>query len=112
MTADPDQWTRRLGAVVGGAFLLLGIAELVGHLDEPQSLFFWLPALWGGGVLVLVGVFRTGGRPQLGVALVILGGLLGALATAWTLVMPILIIALIVLTIVRTSAQKLAEEAG
>ena len=52
-----SQATRILGAIVGGGFLILGVAELVARLDEPLPLLFWLPTLWGGGVLVLQGVF-------------------------------------------------------
>ena len=88
-------------------FLGLGVAELVTHLDEPLSLFFWLPALWGGGVLVLVGVFRATVRPWLSDLLVIIGAFLGLLATAWTILMPVLILTLVVLTIVHARRHAL-----
>jgi predicted membrane protein len=87
---------------VGVVLLALGVAELVTHLDEPLSLFFWLPALWGGGALVLVGVFRTTVRPWLSEVLVIIGAFLGLLATAWTVLVPVLMLTLVVLTIVHT----------
>ncbi|MBA3733780.1 MAG: hypothetical protein H0W90_01075 [Actinobacteria bacterium] len=90
---------------VGVVFLALGVAELVTHLDEPLSLFFWLPALWGGGALVLVGVFRATVRPWLSDGLVIIGAFLGLLATAWTVLMPVLILTLVVLTIVHARRQ-------
>ena len=99
--------TRALGAAVGGGLLILGVAELITHLDEPLSLFFWLPALWGGGALVLVGVFRATARAWLPVVLVILGAFLGILASAWTVLMPVLALTLVVLTIVRASRQAL-----
>jgi len=86
-------------------FLGLGVAELVTHLDEPLSLFFWLPALWGGGALVLIGVFRATVRPLLSDVLVIIGAFLGLLATAWTILMPVLILTLVVLTIVHARRQ-------
>ena len=89
--------------------LVLGVAELIARLDEPLPLFFWLPALWGGGALILVGVFRAAARPWLSVVLVIVGAFLGLLATAWTVLMPILILTLVVLTIVRTSRQAPAQ---
>ena len=85
--------------------LVLGVAELVTHLDEPLSLFFWLPALWGGGALVLVGVFRATAPPWLSVVLVIVGAFLGLVASAWTVLMPVLALTLVVLTIVRASRQ-------
>jgi len=90
---------------VGGVLLGLGVAELVTHLDEPLSLFFWLPALWGGGALVLIGVFRATVRPLLSDVLVIIGAFLGLLATAWTILMPVLILTLVVLTIVHARRQ-------
>jgi hypothetical protein len=90
---------------VGVVLLGLGVAELVTHLDEPLSLFFWLPALWGGGALVLIGVFRATVRPLLSDVLVIIGAFLGLLATAWTILMPVLILTLVVLTIVHARRQ-------
>jgi len=90
---------------VGVVFLGLGVGELVTHLDEPRSLFFWLPTLWGGGALVLIGVFRATVRPGLSEVLVIIGAFLGLPATAWTVLMPVLILTLVVLTIVQTRRQ-------
>ena len=90
---------------VGVVLLVLGVAELVTHLDEPLSLFFWLPSLWGGGALVLVGVFRATARPWLSAAFVIIGAFLGLPATDWTVLMPVLLLTLVVLTVVRTTRQ-------
>lgn len=94
-----------MGAVVGGGFLILGVAELVARLDEPLPLFFWLPTLWGGGALVLVGVFGVTARPWLSVALVLLGVFLGLVASVWTVVMPVLGLALVILTIVKANRE-------
>ena len=99
--------TRALGATVGGGLLILGVVEFITHLDEPLSLFFWLPALWGGGALVLMGAFRATSRAWLSVVLAILGAFLGLLASAWTVLMPVLALTLVVLTIVRASRQAL-----
>ncbi len=105
---------RALGGTIGGVFLALGVAELVTHLDEPLSLFFWLPSLWGGGALVLVGVFGSAAGPRLSLGFMILGALLGLLATAWTVVMPVLVLVFLVLVIVQarrgspTPAPKVA----
>ncbi|MDQ2969282.1 MAG: hypothetical protein M3R37_13320, partial [Actinomycetota bacterium] len=77
------------------------------RLDEPVPLFFWLTTLWGGGALVLVGVFRATLRPWLSDVLVIVGAFLGLVATAWTIVMPVLILTLVVLTIMQTRCQAL-----
>jgi hypothetical protein len=89
------RWIRILGGVVGGVYLVMGAAELASHVDEPASLAFWLPSLWGGGALVLYGVF---GRSPASAKLVTAGALIGMVATAWTLIVPIVAIALVVLT--------------
>jgi hypothetical protein len=96
---------RALGATIGAVFLVLGVAELVTHLDEPFSLLFWLPALWGGGALVLIGVFGPWTRPGLSLALMIVGAFLGLLATAWTVVMPVLVFAFFVLVVVQAGRR-------
>ena len=98
--------TRALGVTVGVLFLGLGVAELVTHLDEPLSLFFWLPALWGGGALVLVGLFGSSMRPRLSLVLMIVGAFLGLLATAWTLVLPVLVFTFFVLVIVQAGRRS------
>ena len=100
-----NSFDRVLAAVVGGGFFLQGMAELAFRRDDPLPLFFWLPTLWGGAALVLVGSFRVGHREQLSRAMVIAGGLLGFLPSAWTVVMPVLIITLVIRTIM-SSARK------
>ena len=82
---------------MGGGLILLGVAEFIGRLDEPGPLLFWLPTLFGGGGLVLLGVFGERSNPRRSVVLVTLGALLGFLPSAWTVVMPLLSIVLLVL---------------
>lgn len=93
---------RVLAAAVGGGFFLQGLAELIFRLDEPLPLLFWLPTLWGGAALVLVGSFRVSHRERLSKALVIIGALLGFLPSAWTVLMPVLIITLVIRTIMSS----------
>lgn len=94
---------RALAAVVVGGLFLLGAAELVVRLDdEPMPLFFWLPTLWGGAALVLAGSFRASLSRRLSKALVILGSCLGFVPSAWTILMPVLIVTLLV----RTAVSK------
>jgi len=99
--------TRILGTIVGGGFLVLGGAELVTRLDDPLPLLFWLPTLWGGGVMVLIGVFRMTAQPTLSIALVVVGTAAGLLASVWTILMPVLGLTLVVLTILNTGRQDL-----
>ena len=91
-----SRWVSILGGVVCCLYLAFGAVELVTHLDEPLSLLFWMTSLWGGGALLLYGIFV---RPEVSTRLVIFGSLLGLLATAWTLVIPLLAIALVIFTI-------------
>jgi hypothetical protein len=90
-----------LGAVVGVLYLAFGVGELLAHLDHPISLAFWAPSLFGGGMLVLYGIF---GRSRYSTKLIVFGALLGLVATAWTLVIPVLAMVLVVLTF--NSAQR------
>ena len=92
---SPNRRTAWLGAFVVAIDLVFGIAELVSHLDDPASLVFWMPTLFGGAVLVFLGVFRRVGPSA--VALVIVGVGAASLATAWTLIVPLLGIVLVVL---------------
>ena len=107
-----SQAVRALGATIGVVFLALGFAEFVTHLDDPLSLLFWLPALWGGGALVLFGVFRPSTRSWLSLVLLIVGAFLGLLATAWTVVMPVLVFVFFVLVIVRAGQHPPTPASG
>ena len=100
---------RWLGALLGVGFVVFGIVEtgvaLVGR--DPIG-FFWFPTLCGGGVLILLGVFKVVRPPRASIALVTVGALAGALATSWTVVVPVMALVLIVLVAGR--ATRLATE--
>jgi hypothetical protein len=100
-TERPTRWVSILGGVVGGLYLAFGLGEMLAHLDQPVSLAFWALSLLGGGALVLYGIF--GRRPVSG-RMVAAGALLGVVGTAWTLIVPVLAIVLVVLTF--NSAQR------
>jgi hypothetical protein len=95
LTLFQTRFDRVLAAAVGGGLFLQGLAELLLRLDEPGPLIYWLPTLWGGALLVLVGSFRINRSDGVSRAMVLLGSALGFLPSAWTLVMPVLIVALI-----------------
>jgi len=99
--ARASRWASILGGTLGILYLVLGVLELVTHLDEPMSLFFWIPALVGGGVLVLVGVFHVTRPRWLSVGLVATGLFAATLATAWTIVVPVAALFLAVLVVLR-----------
>jgi hypothetical protein len=98
---------RVLVVVVAAGLILLGIAEVIGRLDEPGPLWFWLPTLWGGATLILVGGFVSTENRILSRALVVAGCALGLLPSMWTLVMPVLLITVIFRTL--TAGPAAAE---
>lgn len=59
---------------------------------------YWLPTLWGGAALVLLGSFRVNRSDGLSRTMVLLGAAIGFLPSAWTLLMPVLIVVLILRT--------------
>ena len=98
--------------VVAFALISLGIAEFATRLREPWPLLFWLPTLWGGAALVLLGVFRMRTRPRIALILVVAGALVGFLPSAWTIVMPLLSVALVVLTARNFARREQLGAAG
>ena len=90
---------------VGILFILLGFVEVAVRLlsTEPidaEAVVFWFVTLCGGGTLVLLGSFVIS-RPGWALAAVVIGCLMGMLATAWTLVLPLAALALVGLSILE-----------
>ena len=100
--------TSVLGGVLGSIYLVFGVLEGITHLDEPASLIFWLPALFGGGTLVLVGVFRVKEPGWLSILLVTGGLVAASAATAWTVLLPLAAVALLVLVVMRSGRSAAA----
>ena len=98
---------RLLGGFLGLTYIVLGLVEsTIAIRGSDPIVLFWFPALCGGGALVLTGMFTVVRPPLLSIGLVTAGALAAGLATAWTIVGPILSIALIVLRISGTSAPS------
>jgi hypothetical protein len=95
--------TAVLGVVLGVGYMAAGIAGWI--LDatdgDNRNLAFWLALLVGGGAAILLGVFRTR-SPALSIALTAIGAFAGALALFWSILVPILAAALIVLVVLRS----------
>ena len=93
-----NRQTAILGGFLGVGFIVMGLIESAIAIDGNDSIvFFWFPALVGGGLFVLLGVFKVLHPAWLSVGLVTIGAVAGAMAMAWTLIVPLLAIALIVL---------------
>ena len=83
--------------VLGLVYAALGVAETIRVLTSGDGgLGFWFGSLVGGGTAVLVGQLVRR-RPRVSAWLVTLGGAAGVLATAWTLLVPVFAVVVIVL---------------
>lgn len=93
-----------LGWFVGLVFLILGVVEVSVRIlsDEPidaGAIAFWFLSLCGGGALILTGRFLVTRPSGVSIVMVTVGCVAGTLATMWTLVLPALAIALLVLNV-------------
>lgn len=85
------------GILLGGLLVAAGVAETVRLLRSGDGGFaFWFGTLVGGGVLILVGTVLLPRKPAAGGVLTVIGCLAGLLPTMWTIVVPVLLIALAV----------------
>lgn len=90
--------TRRLGVFLGSAYLVFGVLETVRLARSGDGgLMFWFGSLVGGSALVFLGLFGLQEHPHAAWAVLSIGALAGSVATAWTIIMPVLAVALIVL---------------
>lgn len=101
--------TTALSWIVGVAFVLLGIAEVMtrplpGDQVDRTALAWWSASLCGGGVLVLLGSFVIA-REGLALAAVFVGCLVGIVASGWTLILPVLALTLVVLRLMGPKAE-------
>lgn len=96
--------TSILAVFLGTLYILAGVAETTRAIVTGDGgIPFWFGSLVGGGALILVGTLAFRDRPRLSGSLVTIGCLAGVLATMWTLVIPLLAVAVIVLVMLRTS---------
>ncbi len=104
-----DEWTRRSGAALGLTFILFGLIESAVAINGSNSIvFFWFPALCGGGPLVLLGVFRVLQPAALSLLLIIAGALAGALALLWTVAVLLLALGFVILAAMRPPLPRAA----
>lgn len=97
---------RRLGAGLGLVFIALGLAETVRLLSTGDGgLVFWFGTLCGGGTMMLVANLRLRTRPRLALVLTIVGAAAGSVATAWTLILPVLAMAVIALRLTKPATS-------
>ena len=97
---------------VGIVFILLGVVEVAVRVlsSDPidsQAVVYWFVTLCGGGTLVLLGGFVIT-RPGWALAAVVLGCLMGTIATTWTVLLPVAALTLVVLSILQTGKPDLS----
>lgn len=95
--------TAVLGALTGLGFVAAGIAGWLADATDGDSgdLLWWLLLLVGGGAIVLAGVAALRTRPRAAVAAFAVGGIAGALALFWSVIVPVLVVVLVVLGVVH-----------
>jgi hypothetical protein len=95
------------GILLGGLLVAAGVAETVRLSSSGDGGFaFWFGTLVGGGVLILVGTLLLSRRPTLGAVLTVIGCVAGLLPTLWTVVVPVLLLALAVAATRRAAAAR------
>lgn len=95
-----------LTAFLGVLYIVAGIAETTRAIVTGDGgIPFWFGSLVGGGALILLGtlVFRL--RPWLSCTFICAGCLAGAAATMWTIVVPLIAVAVMVLALLRTGEE-------
>jgi hypothetical protein len=91
-------WTRRLGIALGALLAVDCVIESWFHRDE--GLAFWFGTTFTASLLVLSGALPRWGNPFVGAVLVAVGGAVGLLPTAWTVLIPLFIVGVIAMTLI------------
>ena len=105
--ARVHRWTWWFGLVLGGMLVVTGIAETVRLVRTGDGGFwFWFPTLVGGGALVVAGTLLLPRSPTVGCVLTTVGAFAGILPTMWTLVVPVLLFVLIIVSARQAAAVK------
>jgi hypothetical protein len=98
-------WTWWFGLALGGLLVTAGVAETVRAVSTGDGgLWFWFPTLVGGGTLVVTGTLLLPRSPTVGSLLTMTGALVGILPTMWTLVVPVLLVVLIIVSAKQAAA--------
>ena len=90
-------WTRRLSLTLGVVYAVDCVVETVAHLDDGVA--FWFGTTFVAALLVLLGTLRPTRNPFVSGGMVALGAAVGILPTAWTVLVPVLAVVVIVLTV-------------
>src|SRR5688500_12732851 len=93
---------RWLTVILAAIYAVLGSLEVILRVDDPDpdygAMAFLGGTLLGGAAIILVGLFAPL-PPRYEVPVIMVGLVAGLMATLWTFVVPILAIAIVVLTV-------------
>jgi len=91
---------------LGLLYVAAGVAESVRAVTSSDGgLWFWFGTLVGGGALVLSGMAVSSRHPNVGRTLICVGSMMGVLATGWTLVIPLIAVAVVVLNLQKPTSD-------
>ena len=98
---------------LGVVYIVAGIAETTrAVVTGDGGIAFWFGSLVGGGALILLGTLAVRDRPRRSCTLVCVGCLVGAPATMWTIVVPLVAVVVMVLAVLRAGEEGERREAG
>ena len=96
-----ERWTRRTQGLLGLVYAVFCALETMSHLDAGVlGLSFWFGTLFVATACVLGGTVVAGTHPYLGDGLILADAIVGVVPTAWSILVPLLAAAVVVLTIV------------
>ena len=103
--------TRWFGIVLGALLVAMGVAETIRVVTGGgDGLAFWFGTLVGGGACVLAGTLLADRAPRRALALTVVGCVAGALPTAWTVVVPVLLMTYVALRLSRPAPAAETSE--
>jgi hypothetical protein len=95
-----------LTVFLGVLYIVAGIAETTRAIVTGDGgIPFWFGSLVGGGAMILLGTLAFPHRPWLYCSLITVGCLAGAIATMWTIVIPLIALVVIVLAVLKTGEE-------
>ena len=93
------------GLILGCLLIAAGLAETIRLVRSGDGGFiFWFGTLVGGGVLVVIGTLLLPRKPMPGFVLTMVGCFAGVVPTVWTVVMPVLLVTLVIVTARKAAA--------
>jgi hypothetical protein len=114
MGGRSSTWTALviLASILAGASILLGlIVGAAADFDKSSDRGFWITFLVLSGILIFVGLWLINRNGWLGVALIIVGSILGSIAIFWSIIYPLVAIVVIALAILWVRREPAAPTA-